>query len=136
MVEIKVQTRVQMALESGNRVDANEAKLILEKILENGVSDAEYLDAGELAANAASNARAMGWAGLGVLKRAGQLRAEGKGDEADRMLDRASAAMKDSADFRDFAMQLFLDIDAAHKEQHAVKEVPGFFSRVWDSIWN
>ncbi len=135
MAEIKVQTHVRRALESGNRVDANKAKMILDNILKDGVSPTELKDAEAIAVSAARTARLTSWDGLGALGRDKQLRAEGKDDEADRMLGRVTTAMKNTTELKLLAQKLYQDLDAAYQKQGMKGKVIHFFSQTWDATW-
>ncbi len=135
MTEIKVQTHVDLALQSGNRVDATAAKGMLQNILQGGVSPTELKDAEALSASAARSARAMEWEALAVFGHANPWRAADQDQRADRVLDRMSTAIHNATELKQFAQQLYQDLNAAHQEQSVVNKVTRFFAQTWDSIW-
>lgn len=131
MTEIKVQTRVNRALQVDGRVDATEAKTILDNILNDGVSSAELKDAEALVARATASADMSDMARLPMFAYAGELRRQGKTEQSEGLLDR----MRNATEFKQFAQQLYRDLDVAYREQSVANKVSHFFETTWDAIW-
>lgn len=135
MNDIKVQTLVQNARDSGNRVDKDEAKDILAKIKDDKVTPTELDDAMALVTRARAEARSYQLLRYDMGKDASSLRREDKYDEAGRMIDHADEWLKNATEFRDFAEGLYLNLDAAYQAQSVRGRVSQVFSQAWDSYW-
>lgn len=131
MTEIKVQTHVDRALQVDGRVDATEAKTILDNILKDGVSSTELKDAEALVARATASADMSDMARLPMFAYAGELRRQGKTEQSEGLLDR----MRNATEFKQFAQQLYRDLDVAYREQSVENKVSRFFETTWDAIW-